>query len=205
MAKKRVRHHVNPLADMTEHYFDGFDNDNPIIVDVGADRGEFTMQLLEKFGDTRNFIVCEIRKPLAEKLRKKFEKYQNVVVFDGDITRNFESIIKPSVDRGIITAEIYINFPDPWLKDRHKKRRVITERFIRSVIDWMPMQTNWIFQTDQKQLFDETMEMLKSMHCIHITVFDTPPHGAMTKWENAKIALGSAIYRMNFYFLGKID
>lgn len=201
MAKKRVRHHVNPLADMTEHYFDGFDNDNPIIIDVGADRGEFTMQLLEKFGETKNFIVCEIRKPLAEKLRKNFEKYQNVVVFDGDVTRNFENIIKSSIDRGVTIEEIYINFPDPWFKDRHKKRRVITERFICSVIDWVPMQTNWIFQTDQKQLFDETMEMLQSMNGIHIAIFDASPHGATTKWENAKIAQESAIYRMQFHFI----
>ncbi len=201
MAKKRVRHHVNPLADMTEHYFDGFDNDNPITIDVGADRGEFTMQLLEIFGERKNFIVCEIRKPLAEKLRKKFEKYRNVVVFDGDVTRNFENIIRPSIDRCVTIEEVYINFPDPWFKDRHKKRRVITERFICSVIDWVPTQTDWIFQTDQKQLFDETMEMLQSMNGIHIAIFDTSPHGVTTKWENAKIAQESAIYRVRFHFI----
>lgn len=205
MAKRRIRHHVNPLADMTEHYFDGFDNDRPIIVDIGADRGEFTSQILAKFGETKNFIVCEIRKPLAEKLRVKFEKYHNVVVFDGDITRNFEHIIKPSVDRGVKIEEIYINFPDPWFKDRHKKRRVITEGFVHNVIDWVPAQTQWIFQTDQKQLFDETKEMLQSVKGISIVNFDTPPHHATTKWENAKIVQGGTIYRMKFYFLGNID
>ena len=201
MAKKRVRHHVNPLADMTEHHFDGFENDCPIIMDIGADRGEFTMQLLEKFGETRNFIVCEIRKLLAEKLRKKFEKYQNVVVFDGDVTRNFEKIIRSSIDKNVTIEEIYINFPDPWFKDRHKKRRVITEKFLCSINEWVPSHVTWIFQTDQKQLFDETMEMLQSMNGIHIAIFDTSPHGATTKWENAKIAQESAIYRMRFHFI----
>ena len=201
MVKRRVRHHVNPLADTTEHHFGGFDNDRPIIVDIGADRGEFTQQLIEKFGETKNFIVCEIRKPLAEKLKKKFAEHNNVVVFDGDIVRNFTSIICPSIDLGVQIDEIYINFPDPWFKERHKKRRVVTEKFLASIVSWMPSHTQWIFQTDQKQLFDETVEILQASPYIAITYFDSAPHGATTKWENAKIAQGSAIYRMQFHFV----
>ncbi len=197
--KRRVRHHVNPLADQTEHQFDGFGNDAPIIVDIGADRGEFSAQLREKYGDQRNFIVCEIRKPLAQKLEKKFAQYDNVVVFDGDIVRNFASIIKPSVDKNILVEEIYINFPDPWFKERHKKRRVVNEGFIESVRDWISPHTRWIFQTDQKPLFDETVEILQQLDGIEIQYFDTPPHNATTKWEDAKVAQGSDIYRMIFY------
>lgn len=199
MAKKRVRHHVNPLADMTEHHFNGFDNDHPIIIDIGADRGEFTMQLLEKFGETRNFIVCEIRKPLAEKLCQKFEKNQNVIVFDGDVTRNFENIVRPSVNRGIKIEEIFINFPDPWLKDRHKKRRVITERFLCNVNEWMPTHTRWVFQTDQKKLFDETIEILQKINGMYMNTFDVPPYDITTKWEDAKTEQGEKIHRLAFY------
>ncbi len=199
--KKRVRHHVNPLADQTEHNFDGFDNDNPIIVDIGADRGEFTEQLLEKFGDKRNFIVCEIRKPLAQKLQKKFEDADNVVVFDGDIVRNFENIIRPSVERSIIIEEIYINFPDPWFKERHKKRRVVNEKFLKEIQKWMQIETMWIFQTDQKPLFDETVEMLQNINDVEIEFFDVSPHNATTKWENAKVTAGNKIYRLSFHFL----
>ncbi|MFA5986606.1 MAG: rRNA adenine N-6-methyltransferase family protein [Parcubacteria group bacterium] len=199
MAKRRVRHHVNPLADMTEHSFAGFDNDRPIIMDIGADRGEFTQKLIEKFGDTKNFIVCEIRKPLAERLRKKFSDHENVAVFDGDIVRNFLKIIKPSVDRGVIVEEVYVNFPDPWFKDRHKKRRVITEKFVLKVQEWMPAGTKWIFQTDQKQLFEETVEMLRGIEGVTIEFFNNTPHDVTTKWEEAKIAQNSVIYRMMFY------
>ena len=46
---KRVRNHVNPLADLQEHSFDGFDNDKPIIIDIGSYRGEFAATLLELF------------------------------------------------------------------------------------------------------------------------------------------------------------
>lgn len=199
MAKKRVRHHVNPLADLTEHNFSGFDNDQSIIIDIGADRGEFTMQLLEKFGMSKNFIVCEIRKPLAQYLEKNFSLHDNVVVFDGDIVRNFEKIVKPSIDRGIVIEEVYINFPDPWFKVRHKKRRVLSEKFITEIKTWISPKTQWIFQTDQKDLFDDTVEMLHSVDGTKIINLNESPHNATTKWEDAKVLQGNTIYRLSFY------
>ena len=199
MAKKRVRHHVNPLSDLTEHSFGGFDNAKPIIMDIGADRGEFIEKLLLKFGDTRNFIVCEIRKPLAERLQKKFEDHNNVIVFDGDIVRNFAQIVKPSVDKGIIIEEIFINFPDPWFKAKHKKRRVINEKFLSDLKGWIPSEAKWIFQTDQQKLFEETIAILQSAENIHIEFFDASPHGATTKWEDAKVLQGENIKRLSFY------
>ncbi|PID52016.1 MAG: hypothetical protein CR972_03880 [Candidatus Moraniibacteriota bacterium] len=199
MVQNRVRHHVNPLADRTEHRFSGFGNDKPIIVDIGADRGEFSEKLVYLFGEEKNFIVCEIRKPLARKLEKKFESYKNVVVFDGDMVRNFENILKPSVDSNILIEEIYINFPDPWFKERHKKRRIIHKAFLESVQRWISPQTKWIFQTDQKQLFDETVEVLKEIENSELHFFDESPYGYTTKWEDAKVSAGNRIYRVFFY------
>lgn len=199
MTKKRVRHHVNPLSDLTEHTFSGFKNDKPIIIDIGADHGEFTEGLLKFFNEERNFIVFEIRKPLAEKLRQKFKNYLNVVVFDGNANRNFENIVKPCLEKNEL-AEIYINFPDPWFKDRHKKRRVLNEKFLLEIKSWMPKTTKWIFQTDQKPLFQETLEMLKNFGITEIDFFSQSPHNVTTKWEQAKINENLPIFRMSFYF-----
>lgn len=199
MSRNRVRHHVNPLADRTEHHFIGFDNDHPIIVDIGADRGEFSEKLLHLYGDKKNFIVCEIRKPLAKKLEKKFSEHDNVVVFDGDMVRNFESIIKPSIEKGVLIEEIYVNFPDPWFKERHKKRRVVNKDFLEEIKEWISPETRWIFQTDQKQLFEETVDILEGINGIELKFFDVPPHGCTTKWEDAKVASGNEIHRLSFY------
>jgi len=198
---KRVRHHVNPLADRTEHCFKGFDNKNPVIIDIGADRGEFIDGLRQQFGGTKNFIVFEIRKPLAERLRIQFKQYDNVVVFNGDVIRNFESIVKSSIDNYVCIEEIYINFPDPWFKEKHKKRRVINDKFIKEVQMWIQPETKWIFQTDQKPLFEETTEMLQNIDDIKIGFFDTPPYEVTTKWEDAKVASGDTIYRLSFHIL----
>lgn len=201
MTKKisRIRHHVNPLADRTEHSFDGFGNDKPVIIDVGADRGEFTAQLLEKYGNTKNFIVFEIKKPLAHKLCEKFKTHENVIVFDGDANRNFKSIVNPCIDGGASVEAIYVNFPDPWVKERQKKRRFLNEKFLREMKNIILKETKWIFQTDHKQLFDETIELLRDDNANDILFFTEPPYGFTTKWEDAKMKEGKKIYRLSFY------
>ncbi len=117
---RRVRNHVNPLSILKEHSFQGFENNNPIMVDVGACKGEFSEALVQKFPD-RNFVLFEIRVPLANKLREKFKDSPNVVVFDGDAGKNFKNIFLPSVKKGAPIAEIFVNFPDPWFKGKTQK------------------------------------------------------------------------------------
>lgn len=193
----RVRKHVNPFSVRIEHSFDGFANDNPIVVDVGACKGEFVMGLLERFPE-KNYVVFEIRQPLVAELRTMFADYPNVVVFDGDAGRNFRSILAPSIDRGVQIETIYMNFPDPWFKDKHKKRRFLNERLLANCSEWMPAETEWVFQTDQRFLFDETLEMLANTAFSQVEFFEEPPFGIRTDWEMAKVREGSEVWRMKF-------
>ncbi len=199
MSKKiRIRHHVNPMSDRTEVEFDGFINNKPIIVDVGAASGEFVSKLIELKSDTHNFVIFEIRKPLAKKLEEKFANKDNVKVFEGDAGRNFKSVLYPCIKRGAKIEEIFINFPDPWFKDRHKKRRFINENFLNNVSQWIQIETKWIFQTDQKELFEDTIELLNKKNISDIVFFNNSPYDTKTKWESAKMEVGDEIYRMKF-------
>lgn len=194
-----MRHHVNPLSDLSEYSFAGFGNDKPIIVDIGADRGEFTEGLLEHFGESRNFLVLEIRRPLAERLEKRFEGHANVRVFSGDAVRNLKSLLGGAIEKdGATVSEIYVNFPDPWFKDRHHKRRVVCKRLLDDIKDWMPSGVKWVYQTDQKNLFDDTVELLGEEGITDIQYKDESPYGIRTKWEIEKIGKGLPIYRMVF-------
>lgn len=198
MSKKRVRHHVNPLSDQTEVRFEGFDNGRPIIVDVGADRGEFSACLLEQKKETHNFIVSEIRKPLVDRLRKKFEEEEGVYVCGGDFVRNVRTILLPCIDQGAPIEEVYFNFPDPWFKERHHKRRVVCTRLLDEMSQWITGETRFIYQTDQGELFEDTITLLQEHGLWDITYFDASPHNCQTKWEAAKASQGERIYRMNF-------
>jgi tRNA (guanine-N7-)-methyltransferase len=198
MANRRIRPHVNPFSITKEISFAGFDNDNPIIVDVGAANGEFSFDLLQKFGNTKNFILFEIRPKIYQRLLEKFKEYENVRIFDGNAGQNFESILKPSIERGVLIEEIFINFPDPHFKAKHKKRRFINLLFLEKCAQYFSSETRWIFQTDQKFLFDETLEILKDSEFSKLKFFQTSPHKIQTEWEKVKIAEKSEIYRVEF-------
>ncbi len=196
--KKRIRTHVNPLSILKEHSFAGFGNNKSIFVDVGAFKGEFMDQLSQKFPEN-NYICFEIRTPIAKKLEQKFKNRENFVVFDGDAGLNFKSILQPCLNQGAIIKKIFVNFPDPWFKDRHKKRRFICPKFLEKIATWLPSDIVFVFQTDQKFLFDETIEVLKESSYKNIKFFKNSVYDIPTDWEKIKIAQGDTIYRMEFW------
>ncbi len=194
---KRIRPHVNPLSITKEFSFEGFGNNRPIIIDVGACKGEFTEALLKKFPE-KNFIVFEIRVPLAEKLKIQFAHLPNVQVFDGDAGRNFRSIVEPCQKQGAFVEEIFVNFPDPWFKEKHKKRRFINSKFLEDCSSWLNPKTEFVFQTDQEFLFKETLEVVEESPYAVIKIFKKSPYGVQTDWEQAKLKEGENVWRMRF-------
>lgn len=195
---KRVRTHANPLSITKEIHFEGFGNNQPIFVDVGAFKGEFMAELATQFPD-HNYICFEIRSSIANDLREKFKDQPNFAVFDGDAGRNFRNILQPCLDQGAVIKNIFVNFPDPWFKDRHKKRRFITTTFCNELASWLPPKTEIVFQTDQQFLFDETLEYLKETPYRNIEYFDDSVYGIPTDWEKIKLAQGDLIWRMKFW------
>lgn len=195
---KRVRTHVNPLSILKEHAFTGFGNKKPLFIDVGAFKGEFMDQLSQKYPD-HNYICFEIRTPIAEKLLEKFEGRENFQVFDGDAARNFRAILQPCLDEGAKIEKIFVNFPDPWFKDKHKKRRFICPKFLEEVSHWLPDETVFVFQTDQKFLFEETLEVLKDSTYNQIEFTTDSAYGIPTDWEKVKMDDGNEIHRMEFW------
>jgi tRNA (guanine-N7-)-methyltransferase len=196
---KRIRNHVNPLSYKEEFSFEGFENKKNIVVDIGSYRGEFGEKLLEKFGEDKNFIFFEIRKPFFEYLEKVFKDFENVKVFSGDAGRNLKSILKPSIKKGVKVEKVFINFPDPWFKSKHKKRRVVSENFLRELGSWIPGGTEIIFQTDQAKLFFETRRDIKSNGSFKIRYFWRAIWGITTYWEEMKKKERKIIWRMKFY------
>lgn len=197
MPQKRVRNHVNPLSILIEHEFEGFGNDHSVIVDVGACKGEFSAALIEKFPE-KNFIVFEIRRPLARKLAEKFSEYDNVAVFDGDAARNFQAILGPCIGQGAPIEQIFVNFPDPWFKEKHKKRRFVHAKFLQKCSEWLPLETEFVFQTDQEFLFNETIEELEQSSYTQMERFEGSAHGIPTHWERQKLLEGDPIWRIKF-------
>ena len=198
MRLSKVRNHVNPLSVIHSVTFPGFRKIAPVFIDIGAYYGEFTEELSNKFKDS-NFIVCEIRTPFARHLTDKFKDKKNIVVLDWDAWKNFWNIIKDSTKNWSIIDTVFINFPDPWFKEKHKKRRLISLNFLKKVKE-LNLSIKFIFQTDAKILFDDTLEVLRVfwLKDKDLEFFDTSVYWIQTRWERTQLEKWEEIYRVKF-------
>ena len=108
-----------------DYYFEGsFDNDNPVCLEIGMGKGQFILNMALNNPNV-NYIGVEKYSSVASVAIKKINEYKpnNLKVLIGDI-----ATIEDLLDKKIDT--IYLNFSDPWPKDRHEKRRLTSYNFL---------------------------------------------------------------------------
>jgi tRNA (guanine-N7-)-methyltransferase len=101
------------------------EGEKKIYVEVGFGNGDFTIYLSKKFPEAE-VVGIEISKKSIEKLKKKIEKegIKNIRIIHSDAKIALSSFPDNSI------SAIFFNFPDPWWKRRHRKRRLFTADFI---------------------------------------------------------------------------
>lgn len=137
---------------------DVFGNDNPIHVEFGSGRGGFIVKMAEK-NPNINYLAFERNSKVIIKGLNKFleDLPQNFYFVHSDI-RKIEEIFKEnSVER------IYLNFSDPWPKDRHSKRRLTHRKFLKLYEKILITKGEIHFKTDNDMLFDFSIEEFKEM------------------------------------------
>lgn len=209
----RVRTHVNPLKYLDEHEFEGFENANPIIVDIGCAKGDF-LQKLSESKELRdcNYIGFEVRPLIVRYLEMKFKNKNNMIFFSGNAELNIEKVLMPSLEKGIQIKYIFVNFPDPWIKTKHIKRRIISKEFLDKLHKLLRNQANnikndnndknnnsqetqLIIQTDVDYMYEDIIEQLKSSDW-KFEDFKKPLLGVQSRWELQSINKGKNIYRI---------
>ena len=155
-----MRQHVNPLSSnfsqteripsLSEMFSDSKLN---LHLDIGCAAGEFLFDLA-LVNTSWNYLGIEIREKLVKnaKLKALEREIKNLYFLFGNannILNNFQSklIIKN-------LKSISFNFPDPWFKKRHYKRRVIQPEFISFLSNSLQTGTLIFIKTDVKDLFD---------------------------------------------------
>ena len=173
-----------------------FGNDNDTLeVELGTGKGDFIVALAEKFPD-KNFIGLEMEKEVVLKAaRKVHEKnLSNVRLAVFDINNITEIFSDAEVDK------LYINFCDPWPKNRHEKRRLTYKKFLEMYRKILKPGGEIHFKTDNKNLFDFSLEQFAEVGFeVRDVTFDLhanePADNIRTEYENKFSALGSKINR----------
>ena len=155
-----MRQHVNPLS---KNFFEidpipplnqVFENPNlPLHLDIGCASGDFLFELSLK-NKNWNYIGIEIREKLVlnANLKMKSRDNKNLYFSFG----NANNIFNQSNNKSIINfiTSISFNFPDPWFKKKHHKRRVIQPKLINLLSNSMKRGSLIFIKTDVRDLFD---------------------------------------------------
>ena len=155
-----MRQHVNPLSSnfkqiekipsLNEMFGDSKSN---LHLDIGCADGEFLFDLA-LFNTSWNYLGIEIREKLVKNAKfKVFRKEIKNLYF---IFGNANNILNDFQCKFIIKnlKSISFNFPDPWFKKRHHKRRIIQPEFINILSNSLQKGTLIFVKTDVKDLFD---------------------------------------------------
>jgi len=173
-----------------------FGNDNDTLeVELGTGKGDFIVALAEKFPD-KNFIGLEMEKEVVLKAARKVHEKNlfNVRLAVFDINNITEIFSDAEVDK------LYINFCDPWPKNRHEKRRLTYKKFLEMYRKILKPGGEIHFKTDNKNLFDFSLEQFAEVGFeVRDVTFDLhanePADNIRTEYENKFSALGSKINR----------
>ena len=151
--------YVVPEEEMFElpgKWADIFENNNPIHVEIGMGKGQF-IHTLAKLNPDINYVGVEKYSTVLLRAVQKMEQEElpNLVFLRMDAE---------DVDKVFGTGEvdkIYLNFSDPWPKDRHAKRRLPSGAFLARYDKILKKDGRLEFKTDNRDLFDFAVEELE--------------------------------------------
>jgi len=132
-----------------------FNNNNPIVVELGCGKGEYTVGLSRIYKD-KNFIGVDIKGARMWKGAKnaKENDYNNVA-----FVRTRIEFIEHFFDFNEI-SEIWITFPDPQLKKRRTKKRLTSPYFLNLYTKFLKNNGIVHLKTDNDILYDYTLKLL---------------------------------------------
>ncbi len=143
-----------------------FGNDNPLNLEIGIGNGEFIANYAETVPD-ENWLGVEVFKKIFRKAESKAKRVANgnirVIQFDA-------ALILRLIPDGTLNS-VYVNFPDPWPKAAHKKRRLLKPSFISLMVQKLRKGGLLHIATDHD---DYASEITENIACVDgiVSVFD---------------------------------
>ena len=208
-AARRHRRHANPftLRGIIEvpDWQSIFSRQAPMALDVGCGAGLFVQQLAQ-LKPQLNVVGMEIRQHLVDAAlaRVRLCALPNGYALVANANAHLKLLFSP---RSI--AFVSLNFPDPWYKKRHQKRRVLQPAWLEDLLPILSDGAHIHAMTDYLPLAEHmrhTLDACPALRCVHSPHLFAPSSttGLQSEREMKHLARGEPIYRLQYvYELGK--
>ena len=175
-----------------------FFQDGPLYLEIGMGKGDFILGLASKqpghyLGLERDLSVLGV----AAKKIIDLPEASSIRLRGEDFDFLYEEELK-----GLSFDAIYLNFPDPWPKKKHGKRRLTFAPRLANILSLLKPGGRFYFKTDAEALFsftvEESLPALQGVRLISKTddyVFDEVGD-AMSEYEKRKREMGLPIHRL---------
>lgn len=140
-----------------------FKKEQPIFLELGCGKGTF-MAVHGSENPDINYIAIDIKDEVLGLAKRNIEKafkekgreVDNVKLMAQEI-----GLINEMLGEDDIVSRIYINFCNPWPKEKHKKRRLTHTRQLEQYKVFLKDEGEIYFKTDDDELFEESLEYFK--------------------------------------------
>lgn len=186
---------LEPQTNM-EKWQQYFGNDNPIHIELGMGRGRFITTQAQN-NPHINYIGIElIEEVLLVGVKRAVEQSLENIAFIWGNVQELANYFGPEE-----LARIYINFCDPWPKNRWAKRRLTHRGFLASYRKLLNEEGEIHFKTDNQELFEFSLNELVDdkwqLQNITLDLYRNPPaDNVATEYEQKFQEQGMKIYRL---------
>jgi len=171
--------------------------DLPLHLDVGCARGRFILRMAKLEPDW-NFLGVEIREPLVEEANRLADEAElknlhyafcNAMLWLDRLLVNIPDALLQMVT---------IQFPDPWFKKRHAKRRMVNAELVDMIVSKLAAEGKIFVQTDIEPLAEEMFALFKADERLKMIDEIENPFPVKTERELAVESRQLPVYRKSF-------
>lgn len=180
-----------------------FQNENPVHIEVGMGKGRFLMDLAALHPQI-NYVGIEMYDSVLLRAIQKMEEKEQ----EGTIPRNLRFLRMDARELPLVFApgevgKIYLNFSDPWPKERHAKRRLTSRQFLERYDQILAKDGTVEFKTDNRGLFEFSLEEVREAgwtldaHTFDLHHDPRMSRGnVMTEYEEKFSSMGNPIHKL---------
>lgn len=159
-AKQKINNHPELIVDHTPKkplYIDKKFKDKALHVEIGMGKGQFIYELASRYPNCQFIGIERYDSVIVRALEKSIEApLENLLLVRADADYLSELFSENSIDR------LYLNFSDPWPKNRHEKRRLTHHRYLKEYERLLKSKAEIHFKTDNVDLFEYSLESVTS-------------------------------------------